>query len=165
MHISGVSVDIEYKFEGYRVLLVHNEEPIWDVIHSRIIQTDCDLFAVNSTKDAWTLMQLMDFDIIISAYDRNEANGRELFQNVSGSNRNAIKILQKKHRDSGTKWRLLLSGVGGLSRNSLEMEGMLAVISNQFVGNGAAVHPTSSFKSPKPAISSSSPVLAATENA
>ncbi len=129
-------MDIAYKFEGYRVLLVHNEEPIWDVIHSRIMETDCDLFAVNSTKDAWTLMQLMDFDIIISAYDRNQANGRELFQNVSGSNRDAIKIMQKKRRDSGTKWRLLLSGVGGLSRNSLELESMLAVISNRFDGNG-----------------------------
>ena len=129
-------MDIAYKFEGYRVLLVHNEEPIWDVIHSRIMETDCDLFAVNSAKDAWTLMQLMDFDIIISAYDRNQTNGRELFQNVSGSNRNAIKILQKKRRDSGMKWRLLLSGVNSLSRNSLELESMLAVISNQFDGNG-----------------------------
>jgi DNA-binding NtrC family response regulator len=129
-------VDIAYKFEGYRVLLVHNEEPIWDVIHSRIMETDCDLFAVNSAKDAWTLMQLMDFDIIISAYDRNQTNGRELFQNVSGSNRNAIKILQKKRRDSGMKWRLLLSGVNGLNRNSLELESMLAVISNRFDGNG-----------------------------
>lgn len=134
MHIIGVSVDIAYKFEGYRVLLVHNEEPIWDVIHSRIMETDCDLFAVNSAKDALTLMQLMDFDIIISAYDRNQTNGRELFQNVSGTNRNAIKILQKKQRDSGMDWRLLLSGVDGLSRNSLELESMLAVISNQSDG-------------------------------
>lgn len=127
-------MDIAYKFEGYRVLLVHNEEPIWDVIHSRIMETDCDLFAVNSAKDALTLMQLMDFDIIISAYDRNQTNGRELFQNVSGTNRNAIKILQKKQRDSGMDWRLLLSGVDGLSRNSLELESMLAVISNQSDG-------------------------------
>jgi DNA-binding NtrC family response regulator len=136
MHIAGESVDIAYKFEGYRVLLVHNEEPIWDAIHSRIMETDCDLFAVNSAKDAWTLMQLMAFDIIISAYDRNQTNGRELFQNVSGPNRNAIKILQKKRRDSGMKWRLLLSGVNGLNRNSLELESMLAVISNRFDGNG-----------------------------
>jgi hypothetical protein len=100
------------------------------------METDCDLFAVNSAKDAWALMQLMDFDIIISAYDRNQTNGREIFQNMSGSNRNAIKILQKKRRDSGMKWRLLLSGVDGSSRNSLEWESMLAVISNQFVGNG-----------------------------
>lgn len=127
-------MDIAYKFEGYRVLLVHNEEPIWDVIHSRIMETDCDLFAVNSAKDALTLMQLMDFDIIISAYDRNQTNGRELFQNASGTNRNAIKILQKKQRDSGMDWRLLLSGVDGLSRNSLELESMLAVISNQSDG-------------------------------
>lgn len=127
-------MDIAYKFEGYRVLLIHNEEPIWDVIHSRIMETDCDLFAVNSAKDALTLMQLMDFDIIISAYDRNQTNGRELFQNVSGTNRNAIKILQKKQRDSGMDWRLLLSGVDGLSRNSLELESMLAVISNQSDG-------------------------------
>ena len=166
MHTFGASVDIAYKFEGYRVLLVHNEEPIWDLIHSRIMETDCDLFAVNSAKDAWALMQLMDFDIIISAYDRNQTNGRKLFQNVSGSNRNAVKILQKKRRDSGTKWRLLLSGVDGLSRNSLELEGMLAVISNQFDGNGGDdALPSSSFSSPKPAISSSSPVLAAIENA
>ena len=136
MHIAGASVDIAYKFEGYRVLLVHNEEPIWDVIHSRIIKTDCDLFAVNSAKDAWTLMQLMAFDIIISAYDRNQTNGLVLFQNVSGSYRNAIKILQKKRRDSGMKWRLLLSGVNRLNRNSLELESMLAVISNRFDGNG-----------------------------
>ena len=136
MHIAGASVDIAYKFEGYRVLLVHNEEPIWDVIHSRIIKTDCDLFAVNSAKDAWTLMQLMAFDIIISAYDRNQTNGRELFQNVSGPNRNALKILQKRRRDSGMKWRLLLSGVNRLNRNSLELESMLAVISNRFDGNG-----------------------------
>jgi len=102
------------------------------------METDCDLFAVNSAKDALTLMQLMDFDIIISAYDRNQTTGRELFQNVSGSNRNAIKILQKKRRDRGMKWRLLLSGVDGLSRNSLELESMLAVISHQFDGNGGA---------------------------
>jgi CheY-like chemotaxis protein len=164
MHIMGASVNIAYKFEGYRVLLVHNEEPIWDVIHSRIMETDCDLFAVNSAKDALTLMQLMDFDIIISAYDRNETNGREFFQTVIGSNRNAIKILQKKRRDSGMKWRLLLSGVEGLSRNSLELESMLAVISNKFDGNGGNdAFPSSSFRSPKPAISSSSPVLAAIE--
>jgi CheY-like chemotaxis protein len=136
MHIFGASVDIAYKFDGYRVLLIHNEEPVWDVIHSRIMETDCDLFAVNSAKDAWTLMQLMDFDIIISAYNRNQTNGRELFRNVSGSNRNAIKILQKKRRDSGMKWRLLVSGVDGLSRNSLELESMLAVISKRFDGNG-----------------------------
>lgn len=129
-------MDIAYKFEGYRILLVHNEEPIWDVIHSRIMETDCDLFAVNSAKDALTLMQLMDFDIIISAYDRNQTNGRELFQNLNGSNRNAIKILQKKRRDSGMKWRFLLSGVDGLSKNSLELESILAVISHQFDGNG-----------------------------
>jgi len=136
MHNAGARVDIAYKFEGYRVLLVHNEEPIWDVIHSRIVETDCDLFAVNSAKDAWTLMQLMAFDIIISAYDRNQANGRELFRNVSGSNRNAIKIVQKKRRDSGMKWRLLLSGGDDLNRDSLELESMLAVISNQSDGNG-----------------------------
>ena len=168
MHIIGAGVDIAYKFEGYRVLLVHNEEPIWDVIHSRIMETDCDLFAVNSAKDALTLMQLMDFDIIISAYDRNETNGRELFRNVSGSNRKAIRILQKKRRDSGMKWRLLLNGVDGLSRNSLELESMLAVISNRFDGNGGnEAHSTSSFRSPKPAISRSSspPALTAIENA
>ena len=159
-------MDIVYKFAGYRVLLVHNEEPIWDVIHSRIMETNCDLFAVNSAKDAWALMQLMDFDIIISAYDRNQTNGRELFQNMSGSNGNAIKILQKKRRDSGMKWRLLLSGVDGLSRNSLELESMLAVISNRFDGNGGDdAFPSSSFRSPKPVISSSSPALAAIENA
>lgn len=158
-------MDIAYKFAGYRVLLVHNEEPIWDVIHSRIMETDCDLFAVNSAKDAWALMQLMDFDIIISAYDRNQTNGRELFQHVSGSNGNAIKILQKKRRDIGMKWRLLLSGVDGLSRNSLELESMLAVISNRYDGNGDVVAlSSSSFRSPAPAISSSSPVLAAIEN-
>jgi DNA-binding NtrC family response regulator len=137
MHIFGESVDIAYKFDGYRVLLVHNEDPIWDAIHSRIMKTDCDLFAVNSAKDAWTLMQLMDFDIIISAYDRSQTNGRELFQNVSGSNRNAIKILQKKRRNSGMKWRLLLNGINGLKKNSLEWEGMLAVISNRFDRNGS----------------------------
>jgi hypothetical protein len=166
MHVAGASVDIAYKFEGYRVLLVHGEEPIWDIIHSRIMDTDCDLFAVNSAKDAWTLMQLMEFDIIISAYDQNQTNGRELFQNVSGSNRNAIKILQKKRRDNGMKWRLLLSGVDGLNRNSLELESMLAVISNQFDGNEVDdTYPTSSFKTPKPVISSSSPLLTAIENA
>ena len=70
-------MEIAYKFKGYRVLLIHGEEPCWDDIHSRIMKTDCDLFAVNSTKDAQRLMQLMEFDIIISAYDRDEATGRE----------------------------------------------------------------------------------------
>jgi DNA-binding NtrC family response regulator len=129
-------VDILYNFNGYRVLLVHNEEPMWDDVHSRIMETDCDLFAVNSAKDAVTLMQLMTFDIIISAYDRDEANGRTLFDHINPSHRNAIKILQKKRRDSGIKWHLLLGGVDGLNRKSLELESMLAVISNRFDGNG-----------------------------
>lgn len=158
-------MDIAYKFEGYRVLLVHNEESIWDDIHARIIETDCDLFAVNSAKDALTLMQLIDFDIIISAYDRNDANGRELFQNVNGPNRNAIKILQKKRRDSGMKWRLLLRGVDGPSRNSLVSESLLAVISHHFYGNGGdGENPSSSLRPPKPAKFNSPPELTVIEN-
>ncbi|MFZ0613942.1 MAG: hypothetical protein WAM73_17005 [Desulfobacterales bacterium] len=127
---------IAYKFKGYRVLLVHNDEPFWDDIHSRIMKTDCDLFAVNSTKDASRLMQLMAFDIIISAFDRHEANGRDLFRQANASNRNAIKILQKKRSDCGMKWRLQLSSVDGQIRNSLELESMLAVISGEMDGNG-----------------------------
>jgi len=134
----GAVVDILYNFNGYRVLLIHNEEPMWDDVHSRIIETDCDLFAVNSAKDAVTLMQLMTFDIIISAYDRDQTNGRGLFDRINPSHRNAIKILQKKRLDSGMKWHLLLSGVDGLSRNSLELESMLAVISNRFNGKGGS---------------------------
>jgi hypothetical protein len=130
MHNIGELMEIAYKFEGYRVLLVHDEEPVWDDIHSRIVETDCDLFSVNTAKDALNLMQLMNFDIIISAYDRNEADGRVLFENLSGSNRKAIKIMQRKGRPSGAKWRLLLSSMEGLKKNSLEMESMLAVLSN-----------------------------------
>ncbi|MFZ0728180.1 MAG: hypothetical protein WAM61_20555 [Desulfobacterales bacterium] len=129
-------VKIAYKFKGYRVLLVHNDEPFWDDIHSRIMKTDCDLFAVNSTKDASRLMQLMAFDIIISAYDRHEVDGWDLFRHVTGSNRNAIKILQKKRSDCGMKWRLQLSSGDGQIRNSLELESMLAVISGEMEGNG-----------------------------
>lgn len=129
-------MEIAYKFKGYRVLLVHNDESYWDDIHSRIMKTDCDLFAVNSTKDASRLMQLMEFDIIISAYDRHKANGLDLFRPVNGFNRNAIKILQKERSDGGIKWRLQLRSVDGQIRNSLELESMLAVISGETNGNG-----------------------------
>jgi hypothetical protein len=163
MYINGAGVNIAYKFEGYRILLIHTEESIWDDIHSRIAETDCDLFAVNSVKDALALVNLMDFDIIISAYDLNEANGRELMQNLKGQNRNAIKFLKKNRRDSGVKWRLLLRGVGGLSRNSLEMESMLAVISHQYEGKGG--RDACAFGLPGPARFRLPPDLSAIENA
>jgi hypothetical protein len=58
---------------------------------------------------------------------------------------------------------LLLSGADGLSKNSLELESMLAVISNQFDGDGGDGETTSfSFIPPKQAKSDSLPALTAT---
>ena len=127
-------MNVAFKFEGYRVLLVHNQDDLWDDIHLKLIDTDCTLFAVNSSKDALTLIALMRFDIIISDSDLSDSNGMTLLLSANETNRNAVKIMHHRKANDDIRWHLILEGADALDQKYLEIYGMLSILSNQSHG-------------------------------
>ena len=125
-------MNVAFKFESYRVLLVHNQDDLWDDIHQRLVDTDCTLFAVNSVKDALSLMSLMCFDIIISDVDLPDSNGMTFLQSTEVSHQGAVKIMHHKKADQGTRWHLILEGADALDHKYLEIYGMLSILSEEF---------------------------------
>jgi DNA-binding NtrC family response regulator len=128
-------MSVAFKFEGYRVLLVHNQEGLWDDIHLRLVDTTCSLFAVNSAKDALALMSLTDFDIIIADADLPDASGMGLLQSAEIINTGSVRIMHQKKPDNGHRWHLILEGADALDHKYLEIYGMLSILSDQTPDN------------------------------
>jgi DNA-binding NtrC family response regulator len=123
-------MSIAFKFEGYRVLLVHNQDGFWDDIHLRLVDTDCSLFAVNSAKDALSLITMMNFDIIISDSQLSDSSGMTLLQSASMTNQDAVKIMHHRKSDDDIRWHLILEGVDALDQKYLEIYGILSILSD-----------------------------------
>lgn len=128
-------MNVAFKFEGYRVLLVHNQDDLWDDIHLKLIDTGCTLFAVNSAKDASSLIALMGFDIIISDSNLSDANGMTLLQSANETNRGAVKIMHHRKANDDIRWHLILEGADALDQKYLEIYGMLSILSDQSQGS------------------------------
>ncbi len=127
-------MDVAFKFEGYRILLVHNQDNLWDDIHRRLVDTDCNLFAVNSAKDALSLIALMRFDIIISDSILSDSSGITLLQTVNPTNQKAVKIMRHRKANDAIRWHLILEGADALDQKYLEIYGMLSILSNHSYG-------------------------------
>jgi DNA-binding NtrC family response regulator len=130
-------MDVAFKFEGYRILLAHNQDDIWDDIHLRLVDTGCNLFAVNSAKDALNLTALMRFDIIISDSVLSDSSGMTLLQSTNTINQNAVKIMHHKKANDAIRWHLILEGADALDQKYLEIYGMLSILSNRSNGTNA----------------------------
>ena len=127
-------MDVAFKFKGYRVLLIHNQDDYWDEIHLKLIDTDCTLFAVNSVKDASSLIALIPFDIIIGDADISDFNGTSLMHSVNMAKPNAVKIIHYGNANDDIRWHLILDGSETLDQKYLEMYGMLSILSDQTQG-------------------------------
>jgi CheY-like chemotaxis protein len=121
---------VAFKFEGYRVLLVHNQEDFWDDIHLRLVGTDCTLFAVNSAKDAFGLIEIMPFDIIISDSNLSDASGLNFLQTASTTNKHAVGIMHHKKADGHIRWHVMIEEANALDQKYLEIYGMLSILSD-----------------------------------
>ena len=123
-------MNVAFKFEGYRVLLVHNQDDFWDDVHLRLVGTDCTLFAVNTAKDAFSLIELMPFDIIISDSQLSDASGLNLLQTAVTKSKHAVRIMHHRKADGNIRWHLMLEGADALDQKYLEIYGMLSILSH-----------------------------------
>lgn len=123
-------MDVAFKFEGYRVLLVHNQDDLWDDVQLKLLNTDCTLFTVNSAKDALTMTALMTFDIIICDAELSDSSGLSMLQSTNAANRNALKIMHHREANDDIHWHLILEGADAIDQRYLEIYGMLSILSH-----------------------------------
>lgn len=128
-------MDVAFKFEGYRVLLVHNQDDLWDDVQLKLLDTDCSLFVVNSAKDALSMIALMTFDIIICDADLSDSSGLTMLQATNTANRNALKIMHHREANDDIHWHIILEGSDAIDQRYLEIYGMLSILSHQTDGS------------------------------
>ena len=125
-------MNVAFKFESYRVLIVYNQNDLWDDIHLRLIDTDCTLFAVNSVKDALSLMSIMHFDIIIADADLPDSDGGMFLHSADLAHQDAVKIMHHQKANNGARWHLIVEGSDALDQKHLEIYGMLSILTEEF---------------------------------
>lgn len=127
----------EVALTGLKVLLVRNEDGIWDALFSTLLSCNCFLLSVNLVKDGMRLLALDRFDVVVSDDRLDEANGFEFFQRVAPLCRNTRKILIADQTMAARKFQSPPGSVDQILSKPLRMNYLLKSLSEIKSNNSA----------------------------